>query len=88
MDGELDCRSDETRAVPILVRFSVRCCFVDREKLIIHYTDGHDVDEDEMAILSQGAGWSSRIDAGITRRNLYNTPSYVATDVASSNIRN
>ena len=85
MDGELDCRSDETRAVPLLARFSVRCCFVEHAK-IKNYTDFHNVDEDEMAILSQGAGWSSRIDAGITRRNLYNTPSYVATDVASSDI--
>ena len=78
MDGELDCRSDETRAVPILVRFSVRCCFVDREKLIIHYTDGHDVDEDSMTIPHYGGWWTYGTRVGVAYRELYNAPNVLA----------
>ena len=49
----------------------------------IFYTDWHTVDEDMLAILSQGAGWCSIDGAGITQRDIDDISNNVDNNVAS-----
>ena len=50
-----------------------------------NYTDMHDVDEDEMAIVPQGGHCTYGNQAGITFRHMSDDPTMVYTDVASKN---
>ena len=56
--------------------------------MIIYYTDYHNVDEDQTTIASHSGHWNVTSNAGITRRELYSTPTDAADDVASSNMQN
>ena len=48
-----------------------------------YYTAQHIVDEDRMAISSQGGCWIDVTQAGISERYIHRSPSYVAYNVAS-----
>ena len=56
------------------------------QKLIIYYTDSHDVDEDSMTIPVQGAIWTDNIYAGIVCRNIHRSPSDTYYYAASSTV--
>ena len=57
-------------------------------KLVIYYTDWHDVDEDRATTLVQGAKWTDIIQAGIMCRNMwYHPTSDFYGSVASSNMQ-
>ena len=57
-------------------------------KLIIYYTDWHDVDEDMRAIIAHDGVWNQGTMIGIMCRNLHNTPADSGYNVASSNMKN
>ena len=58
----------------------------DISKLIIYYTDGHNVDEDLRAIPIQGGRWHEEDQAGVTCRNLCDAPTSSWGHVASSTV--
>ena len=60
----------------------------DIQKLIIYYTDYHDVDEDVMSMARHSGRWSDDISAGIMRRYIKEIPSEDVSHVASSNMKN
>ena len=55
-------------------------------KLIIYYTDYHDVDEDRVAATAQDGSWSMRNQVGVALRSLNITSTTTHDDVASSDI--
>ena len=55
-------------------------------KLVIYYTDYHDVDEDLKTIPIYGGWWTSNDMAGISERNVRSTPFNTYDYVASSDI--
>ena len=48
-----------------------------------NYTDEHHVDEDETTIPAHGGQWWRGSQAGVTYRNLWNSPITSGVDVAS-----
>ena len=44
---------------------------IDISKLIIYYTDGHEVDEDTMTVMNQGGDWPTGSWVGITVRHIH-----------------
>ena len=55
-------------------------------KLIIYYTDAHDVDEDKRTMTNYGGFWPRGNDVGMMHRDLYQSPDYdpgTVGDVAS-----
>ena len=57
-------------------------------KLIKYYTDEHNVDEDLRTIAKQGARYEDPDYAGVFKRNLNRNEFYLASSVASSNMKN
>jgi len=57
-------------------------------KLIIYYTDSHDVDEDKVTIVIYGGYWITDNIAGIGLRGMWDSPSTFDHGVASSNVKN
>lgn len=55
-------------------------------KLVIYYTDEHNVDEDLQAIPMQGAEWAAGRFAGMFKQNLYLNNTHTSVAVASSDI--
>ena len=63
------------------------CCFVEHEKLIKYYTDGHDVDEDKTTISGCGGQWVFTIRTGVASRYMDDSSSTISHTVASSSIQ-
>ena len=57
-------------------------------KVFLNYTDFHDVDEDLRTFTRLGGYWFEESREGITYRYIFNSSSYAADDVASSDIQN
>ena len=57
-------------------------------EMFIYYTDSHDVDEDKRTILRHGEHWPGSTFTGIVMRFLFDNPSQITSDVASSNMKN
>jgi hypothetical protein len=55
---------------------------VDISKLIKYYTDGHEVDEDLKTLMAQGGDWPDGSWAGITGREMDDSPTNVYDGVA------
>ena len=51
-------------------------------KLIIYYTDWHNVDEDMVTLVYHGGSWSYDIQAGVTYRDTDETPTITYDFVA------
>jgi hypothetical protein len=62
------------------------CCFVRHQKLIIYYTDLHEVDEDTTAISLHGGSWTYESMAGVTLRYT-NCVSFHTTPIGASRRR-
>ena len=80
-NGGVTCRSADNP--PDLLDFVASS---DISKLIIYYTDIHDVDEDLRTIMHQGKRWDSGSMGGITRRDMYYSSSVAHLEVASKKI--
>jgi len=61
---------------------------VDISKLIIYYTDWHNVDEDMVTLVYHGGRWQSATNVGVTYRDTDETPTHVSDTIASSNMKN
>ena len=55
---------------------------VDISKLIIYYTDGHDVDEDNRTVVYHGGYWPSDTGVGVAARYTDLIPSHISDRVA------
>ena len=55
---------------------------VDISKLIIYYTDYHDVDEDKVSIASHSGHWDRNERVGMMFRNVQDSPNRYVNDVA------
>ena len=53
------------------------------DTLIKYYTDGHNVDEDLTTIAHYGGEWIASSGAGVTERDMWDSPSTVSDHVAS-----
>ena len=52
------------------------------KKMIIYYTDGHEVDEDMMTICTYNGWYNAGSWVGITLRYMVDTPTLASSDVA------